>query len=67
MCYIEIFAHTKKTSRPQVEKCCFSRNRNKSQFKLAWTLKFTVINSRKFQTWWFFLNAFAGHMWPVGR
>jgi len=32
-----------------------------SLLKLAWTLPFTVKNSRKFQTWWFFLNPSAGH------
>jgi len=50
----------------QVEKCCSSKNRSKTRFKLAWTLTFTVISSRKFQTW-FFLNASASHMWPAGR
>jgi len=33
--YIEIFARPKKTSPPQVEKCCSRRNRSKSQFNLA--------------------------------
>ena len=52
---------TLKTSRAQVDKCCSSRYRSKSRFKLAWTQTFTVISSRKFQNLMFFLNASPGH------
>jgi len=54
LCTLKLFA-------AHVEKRCFIGNRSNSWFNLASALIFSVISWRKFQIWWFFLNASAGH------
>ena len=52
---------TQKIFAAHVEKRCSIRNRSNTWFSLVTALIFSVISWRKFQIWWFFLNASAGH------
>jgi len=51
---------TQKIFAAHVEKRCSIRNRSNSWLNLVSALIFSVISWRKFQIWWFFLNASAG-------